>query len=118
MALVEVSSVWKTYARRTGMRTEERAVVQDVSLQIEAGETMGLVGESGSGKTTVARMVLGLVKPTRGTVRVAGVELGSASGEEMRRLRRQMQPVFQDPYAALNPRMKVLEIVTEPLVIH
>jgi ABC-type glutathione transport system ATPase component len=114
MALVEVNSVWKTYARRT----EERAVVQNVTLQIEAGETLGLVGESGSGKTTVARMILGLVKPTRGTVRVAGVDVGSASQAEMRRLRREMQPVFQDPYAALNPRMKVLEIVTEPLVIH
>lgn len=118
MALVEVNSVWKTYARRTALRTEERAVVQDVSLQIQAGETLGLVGESGSGKTTVARMILGLVKPTRGTVLVAGVDVGSATSTEMKRLRREMQPVFQDPYAALNPRMKVLEIVTEPLVIH
>ena len=118
MPLVEVNSVWKMYGRRTGMHSEERAVVQDVSLQIEAGETLGLVGESGSGKTTVARMILGLVKPSRGVVRVAGVDVGSASTAEMRRLRREMQPVFQDPYAALNPRMKVLEIVTEPLVIH
>ena len=118
MALVEVNSVWKTYMRRTTLHTEERAVVQDVSLQIQAGETLGLVGESGSGKTTVARMILGLVKPTRGIVRVAGVDLGSVSSTEMKRLRREMQPVFQDPYAALNPRMKVLEIVTEPLVIH
>ena len=118
MTLVEVNSVWKTYARRTALRTEQHAVVQNVTLQIEAGETLGLVGESGSGKTTVARMILGLVKPTRGSVRVAGVDLDSASTAEMRRLRREMQPVFQDPYAALNPRMKVLDIVTEPLVIH
>ncbi len=118
MALVEVNSIWKSYPRRTGMRTEEHAVVQDVSLAIGAGETLGLVGESGSGKTTVARMILGLTKPTRGSIHVDGVDVATASAAEMRGLRRQMQPVFQDPYAALNPRMKVLEIVTEPLVIH
>ena len=118
MALVEVDKVWKSYPRRTGLRTEMQHVVEDVSLAIEAGETLGLVGESGSGKTTVARMILGLVTPSRGTVRVEGVDVATASGAEMRRLRRQMQPVFQDPYAALNPRMNVLQIVTEPLVIH
>jgi peptide/nickel transport system ATP-binding protein len=116
--LVQVNSVWKSYARRSGLRAEEHAVVQDVSLSIEEGETLGLVGESGSGKTTVARMILGLVRPTRGSVRVAGIDVATASSEELKRLRRQMQPVFQDPYAALNPRMNVLEIVTEPLVIH
>jgi peptide/nickel transport system ATP-binding protein len=118
MALVEVNSVWKSYPRRTGLRTEQRPVVEDVSLAIETGETLGLVGESGSGKTTLARMILGLVEPSRGNVRVDGTDVARASGSELRRLRRQMQPVFQDPYAALNPRMKVLEIVTEPLVIH
>src|SRR5579863_1441084 len=118
MALVEVDKVWKSYPRRTGLRTEMQHVVEDVSLAIEAGETLGLVGESGSGKTTVARMILGLVTPTRGTIRVDGIDVARAGRGEMRRLRRQMQPVFQDPYAALNPRMKVLDIVTEPLVIH
>lgn len=118
MALVEVQSVSKSYPRRTGWRTTEQAVVDDVSFTIEPGETVGLVGESGSGKSTVARMILGLVPPTQGTIRVAGIDVIRASGPEMRRLRRQMQPVFQDPYAALNPRMTVLEIVTEPLVIH
>jgi peptide/nickel transport system ATP-binding protein len=118
MALVEVDAVSKSYPRRVGLRTEQRAVVEDVSLTIEAGETLGLVGESGSGKTTLARMILGLTTPTSGAVRVDGTDVARASEAQMRRLRRQMQPVFQDPYAALNPRMKVLEIVSEPLVIH
>jgi peptide/nickel transport system ATP-binding protein len=99
------------------VRTRQQAVVEDVSFTIEAGETLGLVGESGSGKTTMARMILGLVEPSSGSVRVNGIDVARASHAELHRLRRQMQPVFQDPYAALNPRMKVLDIVAEPLVI-
>jgi ABC-type oligopeptide transport system ATPase subunit len=118
MPLVQLSSVSKTYPRRRGLRTVEQTVVENVSFVIEASETMGLVGESGSGKTTVARMILGLVKPSTGTVLVNGVDVARASNAEMHQLRRQMQPVFQDPYAALNPRMNVLALVTEPLVIH
>jgi peptide/nickel transport system ATP-binding protein len=118
MALVEVEAVTKSYPRRTGLRTELRPVVEDVSFDIEAGETLGLAGESGSGKTTLARIILGLVEPTHGAVRVNGIDVARASRAEMRRARRQMQPVFQDPYAALNPRMKVLDIVTEPWIIH
>src|SRR5277367_6285894 len=119
MALVEVNAVSKNYPRRAagllGLSREDHFVVKEVSLTIAAGETLGLVGESGSGKSTLARMILGLVPPTSGTIRVAGVEVG---GSRTQALRRQMQPVFQDPSAALNPRMKVLDIVTEPLVIH
>ena len=118
MALVEVNSVWKSYPRRVGLRTEVRTVVEDVSLSVESGETLGLVGESGSGKTTLARMILGLVAPSQGNARVDGIDVAQASREQLHRLRRQMQPVFQDPYAALNPRMNVLQIVTEPLIIH
>jgi len=118
MALVEVEAVSKEYPRREGLRTEMESVVEDVTLSIEAGETLGLVGESGSGKTTVARMILGLVAPSRGMVRVDGVDLARAPKAELKRLRRQMQPVFQDPYAALNPRMTVSEIVAEPFRIH
>ncbi len=118
MALVEVDAVSKSYPRRTGLRTEQHAVVEDVSFQIVAGETLGLVGESGSGKTTVARMILGLIAPTQGSIQVDGIDLAHASRAAMHSLRRQMQPVFQDPYAALNPRMKVLDIVTEPWAIH
>jgi len=118
MPLVEVQSVSKSYARRSGLRTEMRPVVEDVSFTIDPGETLGLVGESGSGKTTVARMILGLVTPSGGRVLVDGVDVAAASSQELRRLRRQMQPVFQDPFAALNPRMRVEEIITETFVIH
>lgn len=118
MALVEVDAVSKSYASRAGLHTEMRTVVDNVSFSISAGETLGLVGESGSGKTTVARIILGLIRPTQGSVRVAGIDLARASRSEMRRIRRQMQPVFQDPFAALNPRMKVLDIVIEPWKIH
>jgi peptide/nickel transport system ATP-binding protein len=115
MALVEVEHVSKNYPRRMGLRSEDHFVVNEVSLSIARGETLGLVGESGSGKSTLARMILGLVEPTSGSIRVAGVEVG---GDRTQGLRRQMQPVFQDPSAALDPRMKVLDIVTEPLLIH
>jgi ABC-type glutathione transport system ATPase component len=118
MALVEVQAVSKTYTQHRGLRTEINTVVDNVSLSLEEGETLGLVGESGSGKTTIARMILGLVAPSSGTVRVNGLELARASHAQMRSIRRQMQPVFQDPYGALNPRMNVLEIVTEPWAIH
>jgi peptide/nickel transport system ATP-binding protein len=118
MALVQVNDVWKSYPVRDGFRKELRHAVRAVSLSVEAGETLGVVGESGSGKTTLARMILGLVEPTQGSIVVNGVDLARATREELFQIRRQMQPVFQDPYAALNPRMKVLEIITEPLVIH
>jgi peptide/nickel transport system ATP-binding protein len=118
MALVEVQALSKSYARRIGLRTEQKFVVREVSFSIAEGETLGLVGESGSGKTTVARMILGLVKPSQGSVHVAGIDPACASRPALRDLRRQMQPVFQDPFAALNPRMKILEIVTEPWLIH
>jgi peptide/nickel transport system ATP-binding protein len=118
MALVEVDAVSKSYAHRAGWATGLRTVVDAVSISIARGETLGLVGESGSGKTTLARMILGLVKPTSGTIRVGGIDIARASAAELQRVRREMQPVFQDPYAALNPRMTVFEIVTEPFLIH
>src|ERR1700731_2660895 len=93
-------------------------VVDDVSFAIRRGETLGLVGESGSGKSTVARMLLRLVEPSSGPVRFAGEDVLAASPHQLRALRRRMQIVFQDPYAALNPRMSVRQILAEPFAIH
>ena len=93
-------------------------VVNDVSLEIEAGEAFGLVGESGSGKTTLARAILRLVEPTSGAVHFDGVDVLSLAPAPLRRLRRRMQMVFQDPYSSLDPRMRVGASVEEPLVIH
>jgi ABC-type glutathione transport system ATPase component len=95
-----------------------RRVVDNISFEIRRGETLGLVGESGSGKSTVARMLLRLVEPTAGEVHYAGHNLLTAGSREMCEMRRRMQIVFQDPYAALNPRMRVREILTEPFAIH
>ncbi len=121
MALVEVNEVSKSYPQRSGfagIRTIENVVVDKVSLRIERGETLGLVGESGSGKSTVARMILGLIEPTSGDVTFDGARITGASQTELRALRRRMQPVFQDPFAALNPRMRVAEIIAEPFRIY
>jgi peptide/nickel transport system ATP-binding protein len=95
-----------------------RRVVDDVSFAIRRGETLGLVGESGSGKSTVARMLLRLIEPTAGEVRYEGRDLLAAGPRDIRAMRRRMQIVFQDPYAALNPRMRVREILAEPFAIH
>ncbi len=92
--------------------------VDDVSLDIRAGETLGLVGESGSGKSTLGRLILRLIEPTSGTVRFEGRDLLRASPNQMRRLRRDMQIIFQDPFGSLDPRMRVESLVGEPLIIH
>ncbi|HTW48280.1 MAG TPA: ATP-binding cassette domain-containing protein [Acidobacteriaceae bacterium] len=110
MPLLEATGLTKEYGTA--------CVVDGVSFALERGETLGLVGESGSGKSTIARMVLGLVEPTAGSVMFDGQPVTGVAQSRLRGLRRRMQPVFQDPYAALNPRMRVEEIVTEPLAIH
>ncbi len=121
-AILELDHVTKTYPR-TGPRFAAdtgglTTVVDDVSFTLQRGETLGLVGESGSGKSTIARMALGLVPPSAGTVTFDGMPLAGASGADMRRMRRRMQPVFQDPYAALNPRMRIRDVLAEPFLIH
>jgi oligopeptide transport system ATP-binding protein len=92
--------------------------VDGISFEIYKGETFGLVGESGCGKSTAGRTILQLYKPTAGNVYFEGVNLTTLKSEDMRRLRRRMQMIFQDPYASLNPRMTVNEIIGEPLLVH
>jgi ABC-type oligopeptide transport system ATPase subunit len=102
---------------KAGSVHEVRAV-DDVSLDIHAGETLGLVGESGSGKSTLGRLILRLIEPTSGDIRFEGKDLLTASSREMRALRRDMQIIFQDPFASLDPRFRVEEIIAEPMIIH
>lgn len=122
MAIVEVRNVSKVYSSGGpsfgGRSRSDVRAVDDVSLDIHAGETLGLVGESGSGKSTLGRLILRLVEPTSGSIRFEGQDLLAASSAEMRRLRRDMQIIFQDPFASLDPRFRVEDIIAEPLIIH
>lgn len=122
MPLVEIRNLTKVFPlgiHPFGSRGQgEVLAVDDVSLDIHAGETLGLVGESGSGKSTLGRLALRLIEPTTGSIRFDGRDLLAASHRELRRLRRGMQIIFQDPFASLDPRMCVEDIVAEPLIIH
>src|SRR6201993_1907375 len=111
MPLLEVRNLVKVFSR-------DIRAVDDVSLDIQVGETLGLVGESGSGKSTLGRLILKLIEPTAGKVFFDGRDLATLTRGELRGLRRQMQLVFQDPYSSLNPRMKVRSIIGEGLEIH
>ena len=120
--LLVVRNLKKWFPVRKGIlfdRTVDHVkAVDDISFEIHSGETLGLVGESGSGKTTAGYTMLQLLKPTAGSVRFLGSELTTMRRDELRAVRREMQIIFQDPYASLNPRMTVGDIVAEPLVVH
>ena len=120
--ILVVEGLKKYFPVRKGLLIERTVdyvrAVDDVSFEIPEGETLGLVGESGSGKSTTGYCIVQPLKPTEGKIWVLGKELNSLDRGELRRMRREMQIVFQDPYASLNPRMTVGSIVGEPLVVH
>src|SRR5260370_6362860 len=122
MPLMEVRNLTKVFPHaESGFGGKTRGgvrAVDDISLDIHAGEPLGLVGESGSGKSTLGRLILRLIEPTSGTIRFEGRDLLAASSGEVRRLRRDMQIIFQDPFASLDPRFRVENIIAEPLIIH
>ncbi len=114
-AMLEVIGLKKYFNVANGGQLH---AVDDVSFTIEKGETLGVVGESGCGKSTLGRTILRLHEPTSGKVIFDGMDIVSFSKEEMRQMRRQMQIIFQDPYASLNPRFTISQIIEEPLKLH
>jgi oligopeptide transport system ATP-binding protein len=118
-ALLEVTNLVKHFPIKRGIlidrEVDQVRAVDDVSFTVNRGETLGLVGESGSGKSTACRAVLQLIKPTSGSVKFEGREIAGLGRRQMRPLRREMQMIFQDPYASLNPRKRVGQIVGDPL---
>jgi oligopeptide transport system ATP-binding protein len=121
-ALLSVTDLEKHFPIRKGILWEKTVgavkAVDGVSFDVVEGETLGLVGESGSGKSTTGYCILQLTKPTSGSIRFMGKELTTLGREDLRRMRREMQIIFQDPYASLDPRMTVGSIVAEPLEVH
>ena len=116
--LIQLDHVSKLYPIKGGLlRTDQRSVkaVSDVSLSVGPGEAVGLVGESGCGKSTLARLVLHLEEPTSGVLRFKGTDVADLAGDELKAFRASVQAVFQDPYSSLSPRLRVEEIVAEPL---
>ena len=115
MALIEALNIKKYFPTQGGRFVK---AVDDVSFNVAGGETMGLVGESGCGKSTIGRVIMNLIEPTDGQLMFEGRNIFELSRTEQRALRRKMGIVFQDPYSSLNPRMNVLQIVGEPLIVH
>jgi len=120
--LLEVRNLTKVFGLDEspfgGRRSGEVRAVDDVSLDIHQGETLGLVGESGSGKSTLGRLILRLIEPVSGAILFDGIDLLQANGSELRRLRRDMQIIFQDPFGSLDPRFRVQDVIAEPLLLH
>lgn len=119
--LLKVENLKKYFPLRRGMFSKHRTyicAVDGVSFELKEGEILGIVGESGSGKTTLAKAVLRLIEPTEGTIQFEGKDIRCISSQELSSMRRHMQMIFQDPYASLNPRMTIGEIVGEALLIH
>lgn len=120
--LLKVENLQKYFPIRKGIVVQRHVgdvkAVDGVTFDILRGETLGMVGESGCGKSTIGRTILRLLEPTDGKVTFEGKVLNDLSGEEMRKMRSQMQMIFQDPYASLNPRMRVGDIIGEPILIH
>ena len=120
--LLRVDNLVKHFPRTSGgwfrKRTATVKAVDGISFDVRRGETLGLVGESGCGKSTAGRTILQLYRPTSGHVYFEGMDLAAFKSEELRKMRRKMQMIFQDPYASLNPRMTIGEIIGEPLLIH
>ncbi|HEV7309708.1 ABC transporter ATP-binding protein [Ensifer sp.] len=108
MMMLDLQNVSFGYSR-------QQTTLSDVSLTVRPGVSVGLVGESGSGKTTLLRLMLGLIRPTSGTIRFGDEMLDTGNGAFMQRYRRAVQPVFQDPYSSLDPRQRVIDIIAEPL---
>ncbi len=117
--LLLIDNLYKTFPVKSALgKTAEARAVDGVGLSVAQGEVVGLVGESGCGKSTLGRLALGLLAPTSGKVFFKGRDIHALGRKELRTLRRDMQIIFQDPFASLNPRMRIQEIVTEPLVVH